>query len=105
MQVTQTSNGLHLSHTKYIQDLLCKTKMQLPRVSSPMTSGQKLTSYGSDPVQDTQLYRSIVGALQYFTITRPEISYNVNKVCQFMQSPLESHWVAVKGSLGILLVQ
>src|ERR1044072_5154445 len=30
------------------------------------------------------------------TITRPEISYCVNKVCQFMAQPQEEHWKAVK---------
>uniref|UniRef100_A0A803Q7V7 Uncharacterized protein n=1 Tax=Cannabis sativa TaxID=3483 RepID=A0A803Q7V7_CANSA len=63
---------------------------------TPMNSGLKLSSYGSEPAPDTTLYRSIVGALQYATITRPELSYCVNKVCQYMHSPLLSHWTAVK---------
>ena len=48
------------------------------------------------------MYRSVVGALQYATITRPDIAYSVNKVCQFMSHPLESHWVAVKRILRYL---
>ena len=67
-----------------------------------MTSGLRLTSYGSDPVADVTLYRSVVGALQYATVTRPEISFSVNKVCQFMHNPLESHWKAVKRILRYL---
>ena len=70
--------------------------------STPMNSGLRLSSYGSDPVLDVTLYRSIVGGLQYATITRPEISFSVNKVAQFMQSPLQSHWVAVKRILRYL---
>lgn len=50
-------------------------------VSTRIISRQKLTAYGSDLVIDTQLYRSIVGALQYATITHPEITHSVNKVC------------------------
>ena len=42
------------------------------------------------------MYRSVVGALQYLTITRPELSFVVNKVCQFMQRPLADHWRVVK---------
>ena len=42
--------------------------------SSPMNSGKTLTTFGSDVVVDPQLYRSIVRALQYVTITRPKIS-------------------------------
>ncbi|XP_062103938.1 uncharacterized mitochondrial protein AtMg00810-like [Humulus lupulus] len=67
-----------------------------------MNTGQKLTAYGSDPVRDIHLYRSTVGALQYATITIPEISYSVNKVCQFMQSPIEAHWQVVKCILRYL---
>jgi histone deacetylase 1/2 len=41
-------------------------------------------------------YRSLVGALQYLTLTRPDISYDVNKVCQFLHAPTTSHLSAVK---------
>ena len=67
-----------------------------------MTSGQKLSSYGSESIQDVKLYKSIVGALQYVTVTRPENAYSVNKVCQYMQAPLESHWKVVKRILRYL---
>lgn len=52
--------------------------------------------FGINVVHDVQLYRNSVGALQYVTITRPELLFAVNKVCQFMQRPLEEHWKAVK---------
>ena len=42
------------------------------------------------------MYRSIIGALQYVTITRLEIACSVNKACQYTQAPLESHWKVVK---------
>ena len=65
-------------------------------ISSPMASSCKLTKTGSDLFSDPTLYKSVVGALQYLTITRPEISYTVNKVCKLMVNPLDSHWIAVK---------
>ncbi|CAN6692111.1 unnamed protein product [Malus baccata var. baccata] len=52
--------------------------------------------------QDLSIYRSIVGALQYLTFTKPDIAYSVNQVCQFMHSPLEDHFVAVKWILQYL---
>ncbi|KAM6598518.1 hypothetical protein CsatA_018127 [Cannabis sativa] len=64
--------------------------------SSPMNSGLRLSYYGSDPVEDATTYMSIVGALRYATITRPDIGFSVNKVCQFIHQPLQSHLVAVK---------
>lgn len=67
-----------------------------------MTSGQRLNAYGSAPFHDTQFYRSIVGALQYATITRLEITYCVNRVCQFMHNPLLFRCQAVKQILRYL---
>ncbi|XP_058747018.1 secreted RxLR effector protein 161-like [Vicia villosa] len=71
-------------------------------VSSPMQSSCKLTKTGSPALSDPFMYRSVVGALQYATITRPDIAFSVNKVCQFMSHPLETHWVAVKRILRYL---
>ena len=65
-------------------------------IFTPMVSRLKLSKHGSDKFDNPSLYRSVVGALQYATVTRPEISYSVNKACQFMAEPFESHWNAVK---------
>ncbi|RVW21952.1 Retrovirus-related Pol polyprotein from transposon RE1 [Vitis vinifera] len=93
IQVKHTSAGMHLSQAKYISNLLQKTKMlHVKPVSTPMVSNQSLS----------QLYRSTVGALQYATITRPDITYSVNRVCQFMQAHLTAHWKAVKRILRYL---
>ncbi|XP_062074955.1 uncharacterized mitochondrial protein AtMg00810-like [Humulus lupulus] len=67
-----------------------------------MNAGLRLSAYNSDSVESPQYYRSIVGALQYLTVTRPEIAFSVNKVCQFMHNPLQSHWTAVKRILRYL---
>ena len=56
----------------------------------------KLTKIGSNLFTNPILYKSVVGALQDLTITRPEISYSMNKVCQFMANPLKSHITTMK---------
>lgn len=71
-------------------------------ISSPMVGGCKLTKLGFEDFSDPTLYRSIVGVLQYATITRPEISFSVNKACQFMSKPSEQHWLSVKRILRYL---
>lgn len=88
----QPDGLLFLTQTKYIRDLLTKINMfDTKPVSSPMVASNKLIKKGSAAFVDTSLYRSIVGSLQYATITRLEISFAVNKVCQFMANPLQDY--------------
>ena len=83
---------LHLSQSKYIYDLLAKAQMTNYKASpTPMTSGLKLSRQGTDLFENPSLYRSMVGAFHYTTITRPGIAFCVNKVSQFMHKPLLSH--------------
>jgi histone deacetylase 1/2 len=67
-------------------------------VATPMSTSEKLSVYEGDLLgpNDATHYRSIVGALQYLTLTRPDISFSVNKVCQFLHAPTTVHWATVK---------
>uniref|UniRef100_A0A803PI27 Uncharacterized protein n=1 Tax=Cannabis sativa TaxID=3483 RepID=A0A803PI27_CANSA len=47
-----------------------------------MNNGLRLSNFGSDLVVDASACKSILGTLQYATITRPDIAFGVNKVCQ-----------------------
>lgn len=92
-----------LSQTKYISDLLESVNMEEAKgISTPMVSNLKLSKQETTCFENPTLYRSVVGALQYATITRPEISFSVNKVCQYMSKPMEEHWRAIKRILRYL---
>ncbi|KAF3672166.1 hypothetical protein FXO38_06237 [Capsicum annuum] len=91
IEVSPTSNEFILSQGRYIRDLLRRTNIvDAKPISSTDEPGSRLT-FSGDPLLDACLYRSVVGALQYITITRLEISYAVNRVCQFMQAPTTAH--------------
>jgi histone deacetylase 1/2 len=99
IEVKKTSDGITLSQGRYTADLLKKVSMSNCKgVTSPMSSSEKLTAHDGVPLQveDITKYRSVVGALQYLTMTRPDISYSVNKVCQYLHAPTSVHWMAVK---------
>ena len=51
---------------------------------------------------DASDYRSLAGALQYLTFTRPDIDYAVQQVCLHMHDPREPHLVALKRILRYL---
>jgi histone deacetylase 1/2 len=63
-----------------------------------MSTTDKITVVDSKLLSsaDATEYRSIVGGLQYLTITRPDISYAVNRVCQYLHAPRDTHWFVVK---------
>lgn len=42
------------------------------------------------------IYHQTVGALQYVTLTRPNMAFFVNKLCQFMHCRTDVHWQAIK---------
>ncbi len=56
----------------------------------------KLSADEGDLVEDTTMYKRIVGSLIYMTITRLDLSYAVGMVSQFMQTPRKPHLDAVR---------
>jgi hypothetical protein len=56
----------------------------------------KLSVDEGDLVEDTTMYRRIVGSLIYMTITRLDLNYAVGVVNQFMQIPRKPHLDAVR---------
>lgn len=92
IEVHTSRLGIHISQKKYITELLKKANMTSSKpCSSPMIAQPPLSKTDGDPINDPHLYRTIVGALQYATITRPDIAFAVNKVSQFMHNPTTSH--------------
>jgi hypothetical protein len=73
-------------------------------VDTPLSVSDKLSLTHAKFLssEDCARYRSIVGALQYITLTRPDISFSVNKVCQFLHAPTIVHWMDVKRILRYL---
>jgi len=69
---------------------------------SPCSSGSKLSKYDGDLLPDPTEYRQVVGALLYCTLSRPELAFSVNQLCQHMHSPSTSHWSAAKRVLRYL---
>ncbi|KAF5450045.1 hypothetical protein F2P56_030426 [Juglans regia] len=64
-------------------------------VTTPMVVAQRLSSNGSR-FEDVTLYRSLIGALQYLTITHPDLAHSVYSVSQYLHAPTDEHFQAVK---------
>ncbi|KAJ9550950.1 hypothetical protein OSB04_014995 [Centaurea solstitialis] len=103
VEVVRKASDIILSQRKYIHELLVRANLSHSKpVPSPCTTSANLSLGDSAPFDDPVKYRQMVGALQYVTLSRPDITFAVNKVCQFMHSPTTNHWSAVKRILRYL---
>ncbi|KAL4564754.1 hypothetical protein LXL04_028825 [Taraxacum kok-saghyz] len=57
---------------------------------------QGLSNSNNSNCNNPTLYRSLAGALQYLTFTRPDIAYAVQQFCLYMHDPHEPHFLALK---------
>jgi hypothetical protein len=94
IEVKFLDGGILLSERKYASELIRRAGLlKCSPASTPMTSSDKLSSVDGDPLtpEESTRYRSIVGGLQYLTMTRPDLSFAVNKVCQYLHAPWCRH--------------
>jgi hypothetical protein len=86
-------------------DILNRVGMQNSKpMCTPLAADEKISLTDGDLLyaEDASSYQSVVSALQYLTLTRPNISFVVNKVCQFLHAPTTHHWSVVKRILPYL---
>lgn len=81
VKIIHCKDGMFPSQQKHAKDILEQTKMACARaIHTPLSQKHGLHESVGLPV-DASEFRSIVGALQYLTLTRPEIAHAVNLLC------------------------
>ena len=102
-EIAKSPEGLVLSQRKYTIQLLqeqgyigskpCKTPMD-PKV--------KLDDQNGEPLTDPSSYRQLIGKFLYLTLSRPDITYAVHTLSQFMSAPRTPHLQAAHHLLRYL---
>ncbi|KAJ9565309.1 hypothetical protein OSB04_001275 [Centaurea solstitialis] len=97
ISVSRNKQGLFLFQEKYAREILARANMSsCNSAHTPVDTHSKLSANSGPQVSDASQYRSLVGALQYLTFTRPEIPYVVQQVCLFIHDPREEHLHALR---------
>lgn len=101
VEVLKSATGLHLSQTRYTQDLLNDLNMENCKgVPTPMTHSSVTAK--DTQLADEKLYRKAIGKLHYLSLTRPDIGFVVGKLSQFMHKLMITHWTTFKRVLRYL---
>lgn len=97
LQITRSSKGLFLNQTKYAQDLLLKLNMHSSKPArTPYALNLKLVPNEGSVLSNPNEYRSLVCSFHYLIFTRPDLSFAMQQVRQFMFFPIDVCLVAAK---------
>ncbi|XP_057756497.1 uncharacterized mitochondrial protein AtMg00810-like [Arachis stenosperma] len=92
LELAHSKAGIALTKRKYALSLLEETGyLGCKPATTPMDANMKLRADEDDPVPDPSHYRRLIGRLMYLTISRPDITFAVVKLAQFMSGPRLPH--------------
>lgn len=92
IEVLYTTSGVFLHQKKFISDLLKEFHCDVcTPVVFPLELNEKLMASIGEPLPNLNVYRSLIGKLSFLTHTRPDLSFVVQHLSQFMQKPCVPH--------------
>ena len=96
LKITHSTDGLYITQAKYASKLLSRAGLTDSKtVDTPVELNVHLTPTGGKPLSNPSLYKRLVSSLVYLTVTRPDISYVVHQVSQYLSAPQSTHYAIV----------
>ncbi|MCH79973.1 retrovirus-related Pol polyprotein from transposon TNT 1-94 [Trifolium medium] len=103
LEIARSTSGIFLNQRKYVLELLEDTGfLGAKPISTPFDPSTKLSSTDGVPLDDPSSFRRLIGRLLYLTNTRPDISFSVQHLSQYVANPFVSHYQAATRILRYL---
>ena len=95
VELTYVVDGLYLHHHEYICDFLHDVGLLGAHLTTtPFPKGHRFTTNSGSLLTDLALYCHLIGQLLYLNFSRPDITYGVQQLSQFVGNPRQPHWEA-----------
>ncbi|XP_019096438.1 PREDICTED: uncharacterized protein LOC109130827 [Camelina sativa] len=107
-EVSRNSTKFYLSQRKFALDILTETRLLAAKPAPfPLDQDQHLALSTSPILSDPTPYHRLIGRMIYLSTTRPDLTFTVHTLAQFMKTPRTDHWEAalrvvryLKGTVG-----
>ena len=100
MDLALDARGIRLSQETYLTDVLKRYSMDTCKAAPLPIVELLMPRTETEAKADTEVYRSIVGALQYAcTCTRPDLAFAVSHLASFSANPSAAHMTALQQTL------
>lgn len=104
LEIDRSNVRFFISQRKYVLDLLKEFGMMTSTpLRLPWDAPISLTPDKGDSLPDPHCYQRLLGKLIYLTITRPDLSFPVHNLAQYIQRPTNVHMQAARRILRYLL--
>ena len=92
LEVARSEKGISLCQRKFAFEVINDVRMLGGKpIKTPMEVNLKLSKDERELLNDSGMYRRLIGRLLYLTISRLYITYSMHKLSQFMSKHREPH--------------